>query len=121
MVDKSNKTSVESLVLGIISVISSIFLFLLVPGKSFGFNIIEPVDAIEEFNKFTFILFLILLLAVVTIGTSIVAIVFGIKDFIGIFRGAYITRGRAIYLFGAALGVLGIISFTLFAITLFLL
>jgi quinol-cytochrome oxidoreductase complex cytochrome b subunit len=119
--NKLNRTSIESFVLGIIAVVSGIFLFLLIPGKPYGFNIIQPVDAIEEFNKFTFLLFFILLLSVITLGSSIVAIVFGIKDFRGIFRGAYITRGRIIYLIGTALGILGIISFIFFVTSLFFL
>ena len=116
-----NRTSIESLILGIISVLSGVLLFLLIPQKPYGFNIIQPIDAVEEFNKFTFLLFFILLLCVITIGSAIVAIVFGIKDFRGIFRGAHITKGRTIYLIGAILGILSILSFIILMVTLFLL
>lgn len=113
-----NKTSIESLVLGILAVLSSVALFLLIPGKPFGFNILQPMDAVEEFSKFTFFLFLILLLGVITVGSSIVAIVFGIKDFRGIYRGAYISMGRGIYLVGAALGSLSLIFVISFLVIL---
>lgn|GEM_PF-2132952 len=98
------RTSIESLILGIISLLSFILLFLLIPRKPYGFNIIQPIDAVEEFNKFTFLLFFLLLLSVITIGSAIVAIIFGIKDFRGIFRVAYIIKGRSLYLIGATLG-----------------
>lgn len=119
--NKLNRTSAESLILGIISVLSGIFLFLLIPQKPYGFNIIQPIDAVEEFNKFTFLLFFILLLCVITIGSAIIAILFGIKDFRGIFRGAYITKGSTIYLIGAILGILSILVFIFFMVTLFIL
>jgi len=119
--NKLNRISIESLVLGIISVLSGILFFLLIPQKPYSFNIIQPIDALEEFNKFTFLLFFLLLLCVITIGSAIVAIVFGIKDFRGIFRGAHITGGRTIYLIGATLGILSILAFIFFMFTLFLL
>ena len=119
--NSQNRTSIESLVLGIIAVLSGILLFLLVPGKPYGFNIIQPVDALDEFNKFTFLLFFILLLCVITLGSSIVAIVFGIKDFLGIFRGAHIKGGKTIYLIGAGLGALSILAFVFFLTALFIL
>ncbi len=118
MMDNINRTSIESFVLGIISVVSLVFLFLLVPEKPYGFNILQPVDALEEFNRFTFLLFFILLLCVIAIGSAIVAIVFGIKDYRGIFRGAHITKGRNIYLVGVTLGFTSIIAFTVFITTL---
>ena len=101
--------------------ISGILLFLLVPGKPYGFNIIQPINVMEEFNKFTFLLFFILLLCLITISSAIVAIVFGLKDFRGNFRGAYITKGRIIYLIGVTLGILSILAFMFFMISLFLL
>jgi len=116
--DKHDKTSIESLVLGILALLSSIAFFLLIPRKPFGINIIQPIDALEEFSKFTFFLFLILLLCVIAIGSSIVAIIFGIKDFRGIFRGAYISSGKNIYLVGAVLGALSIIFIIGFFIVL---
>ena len=119
--NKLNKTSIESLILGIISMLSGICLFLLVPQKPYGFNIIQPINALEEFNKFTFLLFFLLLLFVITIGSAIVATVFGIKDFRGIFRGAHIVKGRTIYLIGATFGILSILAFIFFMVTLFLL
>jgi len=76
------------------------------------------MDAVKEFSKFTFFLFLILLLGVITVGSSIVAIVFGIKDFRGIYRGAYIIMGRGIYLVGAALGSLSVIFVISFLVVL---
>jgi hypothetical protein len=118
--DKLNRISIESLALGIISVLSGIILFLLVPQKPYNFNIIQPIDAVEEFNKFTFLLFFLLLLSVISIGSAIVSIVFGIKDFRGIFRGAHITKGRTIYLIGATLGILSILAFIFFMVTLLL-
>ena len=90
--NKYNRTSYESFVLGMLAIFSSIAFFLLVPGKSFGFNLTELICPRIEFNKYVFFLFLILLLGMVAAGSSIVAIVFGIKDFRGIFRGAHIIR-----------------------------
>lgn len=116
--DKYGKTSIESLVLGILALFSSIVFFLLIPGKPFGIDLLQPIDAIEEFSKFTFYLFLILLLCMIAIGSSIMAIIFGIKDFMGIYRGAYISKGKAIYLVGIVLGILSIIFLIIFFITL---
>ncbi len=90
------------------------------PGKSFGFNLIGLIDPSVAFNKYVFFLFLILLLGVMAAGSSIVAIVFGIKDFKGIYRGAHIRKGKAIYLAGAAMGSLCIIFLISFFIILYL-
>jgi hypothetical protein len=105
--NKYNQTSFESFVLGILAIFSYIAFFLLVPGKPFGLNLIRPID-------------LILLLGMVTAGSSIVAIVFGIKDYRGIFRGAHIIKGKSIYLAGAAMGALSIIFLIAFFIILYL-
>jgi hypothetical protein len=107
--NKYNRTSYESLVLGILAFFSSIAFFLLVPGKRIGFNMIELIDPRVAFNKYVFFLFVALLLGMVAAGSSIIAIVFGIKDFRGIFRGAHVKKGKAIYLAGATLGSLSII------------
>ncbi|HEX7561025.1 MAG TPA: hypothetical protein VF347_02440 [Candidatus Humimicrobiaceae bacterium] len=119
--NKYNKTSFESFVLGMLAIFSSIAFFLLVPGKSFGFNLIELIDPGVAFNKYVFFLFLILLLGMVAAGSSIIAIVFGIKDFKGIFRGAHIIKGKGIYLAGAAMGALSIIFLISFFIIIYLL
>jgi hypothetical protein len=116
--DKYNKTSIESLVLGILAMLSSSAFFLLMPNKPFGLNIIGPINIHEEFNIFVFFLFLILLLGVLSIGSSIVAIVFGIKDFRGIYRGAHITKGKVIYSIGAIIGIASIIFIIIFLIAL---
>jgi len=116
--DKYDKTSIESLVLGILALLSSVVFFFLIPGKPFGINILQPIDALEEFYKFTFFLFLILLLCVIAIGSSIMAIIFGVKDFRGIYRGAHISRGKGLYLIGVALGILTILFLIIFFITL---
>ncbi len=118
--NKYNRTSYESFVLGMLALFSSIAFFFLVPGKSFGFNLIGLIDPRVAFNKYVFFLFLILLLGVVAAGSSIVAIVFGIKDFKGIYRGAHIIKGKAIYLAGAAMGALSIIFLISFFIILYL-
>lgn len=118
--NKYNKTSYESFVLGMLALFSSIAFFLLVPQKPFGFNLIGPIDAIEKFNKYVFFLFLIVLLGMVSAGSSIVAIVFGLKDYKGIFRGAHIIKGKGIYLAGAAMGSLCIIFLISFFIVLYL-
>jgi hypothetical protein len=118
--NKNNRTSYESLVLGIMALLSSIAFFLLVPGKSIGFNLIGLIDPSVAFNKYVFFLFLILLLGMVAAGSSITAIVFGIKDFKGIFRGAHIIKGKIIYLAGAAMGALSIIFLISFFIALYL-
>jgi hypothetical protein len=118
--NKYNQTSFESFVLGILAIFSYIAFFLLVPGKPFGLNLIRPIDPGVAFNKYVFFLFLILLLGMVTAGSSIVAIVFGIKDYRGIFRGAHIIKGKSIYLAGAAMGALSIIFLIAFFIILYL-
>ena len=119
--NKYNKTSFESFVLGMLAIFSSIAFFLLMPGKSFGFNIIGLIDPGVAFNKYVFFLFLTLLLGIVVAGSSIIAIVFGIKDFKGIFRGAHIIKGKGIYLAGVAMGALSIIFLISFFIILYLL
>lgn len=118
--NKYNRTSYESFVLGIMALISSVAFFFLVPQKPFGFNLIGPIDAIEKFNKYVFFLFLVLLLGMVAAGSSIIAIVFGIKDFKGIFRGAHIIKGKGIYLAAAVMGALSIIFLISFFIFLYL-
>jgi hypothetical protein len=118
--NKYNRTSFESFVLGMLALFSSIAFFLLVPAKPFGLNLIGPIDAIEKFNKYVFFLFLILLLGMVAASSSITAIVFGIKDFKGIFRGAHILKGKGIYLAGAAIGAFSIIFLVSFFIILYL-
>jgi hypothetical protein len=118
--NKYNKTSFESFVLGMLAIFSSIAFFLLMPGKSFGFNMIGLIDPGVTFNKYVFFLFLALLLGMVVAGASITAIVFGIKDFKGIFRGAHIRKGKGIYLAGAAMGALSIVFLILFFIILYL-
>ena len=50
--NKPGKTSIESLVLGILAVLSSVAFFLLIPGKPFGFNILQPMDAVKEFSDY---------------------------------------------------------------------
>jgi hypothetical protein len=118
--NKYNRTSYESFVLGILGFLSGIAFFLLVPGKRIGFNLTKLVDPRIEFNKYVFFLFLALLLGIVAAGSSMTAIVFGIKDFKGIFRGAHIIKGKGIYLAGAAMGALSIIFLVLFFIILYL-
>lgn len=108
--------STESLVLGIISIISDIALYLLMPSKPFGPHLIDAIDPEKQFLRYAFILFLLLLLGTVSAGTSIVAIITGIKDFMGIDRGLYIKKGRGIYIAGLVLGIAGI----LFLIGIFL-
>ncbi|HAJ95096.1 MAG TPA: hypothetical protein DCP02_02570 [Actinobacteria bacterium] len=104
-----NRFSLESLILGIISVLSDLALFLMMPGKTIGPNIIEPIDPEEQFLRYALILFMLMLLGVVAAGTSIVAIIAGIKDYMGIDRGLYIEKGRGIYIAGFLLGVSGIL------------
>ena len=102
----------------LLAVLSNIIFFLLIPNKSFGINLIEPIDAQEEFTRYVLFLFLILLFGVTAIGTSVVAIVTGIKDFRGINRGLYIEKGKGIYLVGITLGVASIIFLIGFFIAL---
>lgn len=101
--------SLESLVLGTISVLSGLALFLMMPGKTIGPNIIEPIDPEEQFLRYALILFLLMLFGVLAAGTSIVAIVTGIKDYMGIDRGLYIEKGKSIYIAGFLLGAAGIL------------
>ena len=103
------RISTESLVLGTISILSCIILFLLMPSKPFGPNPIDVIDPEKQFLRYAFILFLLLLFGTVAAGTSIVAIVTGIKDLLGIDRGLYIEKGRSIYTIGLALGIAGIL------------
>lgn len=116
--DKYSKTSIESLVLGILAVLSSFSFFLLLPNKPFGINIIGPMNALEQFTKFTFLLFFVWLLCIFAIGLSIVAIVFGIMDFRGIFRGLHVIEGKGIYLAGVILGTVSILFIISFLIVL---
>jgi len=101
--------SLESLILGTISVLSDLALFLMMPGKIIGPNIIEPIDSEEQFLRYAFILFLLMLFGVLAAGTSIVAIITGIKDYRGIDRGLYIEKGKVIYIAGFLLGAAGIL------------
>ena len=101
--------SLESLILGTISVFSGLALFLMMPGKTIGPNIIEPIDPEEQFLRYALILFLLMLFGVLAAGTSIVAIITGIKDFMGIDRGLYIEKGSGIYIAGFLLGAVGIL------------
>ncbi len=105
----NRRFSSESLVLGIISVISGLVLFLLMPAKPLGPDLIDIIDPEEEFLRYAFILFLLLLMGAAAAGTSIVAIVTGIKDYRGIDRGLYIDRGKKIYAAGLGLGITGLI------------
>jgi len=116
--DAYNKTSIESLILGILAVLSGFAFFLLLPNKPFGINIIGPMDAIEQFTKFTFLLFFVWMLCIFAIGFSIVAIVFGIMDFRGIFRGLHVIEGKGIYLAGIILGAICILFILGFLIAL---
>lgn len=106
---KKKRFSSESLVLGIISIISGISLFLLMPAKPFGPDFIDIIDPEKQFLRYAFVLFLLLLFGAVAAGTSIVAIVTGIKDYLGIDRGLYIDKGRNIYAAGFSLGITGLI------------
>lgn len=102
------KYSIESLVLGIISIISGLVLFFLMPDKPLGPNLIDVIDPREEFQRYAFMLFLLLLSGAAAAGTSIVAIVTGIKDYRGIDRGLYIDRGKKVYAAGFGLGISGL-------------
>ena len=101
--------SAESLVLGIISIICDIALYLLMPEKPFGPHLIEAIDPEKQFLRYAFILFLLLLLGTVSAGSSVVAVVTGIKDFTGIDRGMYIEKGKSVYIAGLVLGITGIL------------
>jgi hypothetical protein len=123
MVKKSNnrtkdKFSIESLVLGILSVVFGLTFFLLIPDKPFGTSILQIMDAREDFTRYVFFLFLIMLMGVAAIGASAVSIVYGIKDYIGSYRGLYISKGKGIYLIGAILGAVTIILLIVFIIML---
>jgi len=111
-----DRFSIESLVLGILSVICVFTFFLLIPDKHFGINILQTPDAREDFTRYVFSLFLILLMGVTAIGTSIVSMIYGIKDFKGAFRGLYISKGKGVYLAGAVLGSVSIVLFIVFII-----
>ena len=113
-----DRFSIESLVLGILSVICGFTFFLLIPNKPFGINILQTLDAQEDFTRYVFFLFLILLMGVITIGTSAVSMVFGIKDFIGSYRGLYISKGKGVYMAGAILGAVSIVLLIIFIIML---
>ena len=120
--EANNKTkerfSIEAMVLGILSVIFGFTFFLLIPDKPFGINILQAIDAREDFTRYVFFLFMIMLMGVATIGTSAVSMVYGIKDFIGSYRGLYISKGKGIYLIGAILGAVTIILLIVFIIIL---
>jgi hypothetical protein len=110
MEEKPEKRSFssESVVLGIISVISGLVLFFLMPSKPFGPNLIDAINPEEQFLRYAFILFLLLLFGSVAFGTAIVSIVAGTKDYRGIDRGLYIDKGKRIYIAGIALGITGL-------------
>ena len=113
-----NKFSIEALVLGILSVVFGLTFFLLIPDKPFGTSILQIMDAREDFTRYVFFLFLIMLMGVAAIGASAVSIVYGIKDYIGSYRGLYISKGKGIYLIGAILGAVTIILLIVFIIML---
>ncbi len=117
-IKKSGKgrRSVESLVLGISALLANCIFFLLNPADPFGISIIKPMDAREEFTNYVFMLFLLLLLGVIIVGTSIAAVITGIKDFKGIERGLYIDKGKKIYLSGIILGAASMILFLSFSV-----
>ena len=100
--------SLESVVLGIISVVSGLVLFFLMPSKSFGPNPVDAINPEEQFLRYAFILFLLLLFGSVAFGTAIVSIVAGTKDYRGIDRGLYIDKGKRVYMAGIALGIAGL-------------
>ncbi len=116
---RHGRVSIESLILGISALLSSGIFFLLIPSDPFGISIIKPIDAQEEFSKYAFMLFLIMLLGVIAVGTSIAAIITGVKDFRGIDRGLYISKGKGTYLAGIVLGAVSIISFFSFLIIIY--
>jgi hypothetical protein len=110
MAEKPEKRrfSLESLVLGIISIVSGLVLFFLMPSKPFGLNLIDVINPEEQFLRYAFILFLLLLFGSVAFGTAIVSIVAGTKDYRGINRGLYIDKGKRIYVAGLTLGIAGL-------------
>jgi hypothetical protein len=110
MAEKPEKRrfSLESVVLGIISVVSGLVLFFFMPAKPFGLNLIDAINPEEQFLRYAFILFLLLLFGSVAFGTAIVSIVAGTKDYRGIDRGLYIDKGKRIYITGISLGVAGL-------------
>ncbi len=120
--EANNKTkerfSIEAMVLGVLSVVFGFTFFLLIPDKPFGINILQVIDAREDFTRYVFFLFMIMLMGVATIGTSAVSMVYGIKDFIGSYRGLYISKGKGVYLAGAILGAVTIILLIVFIIML---
>ena len=81
-------------------------------------DILQAIDAREDFTRYVFFLFMIMLMGVATIGTSAVSMVYGIKDFIGSYRGLYISKGKGVYLAGAILGAVTIILLIVFIIML---
>lgn len=110
------RASVESLVLGILGLLSNCIFFLLIPGNPFGISFFRPIDVQEEFSKYVLVLFLIMLFGVMVISLSISAIITGIKDFRGIDRGLYINKGKKIYIAGIVLGTLTIVLFFSFLV-----
>jgi len=114
--NRKSRRSVESFVLGISAFLASCIFFLLVPSKPFGINLIKPMDAREEFVTYVFTLFLLMLLGVIIVGTSIAAVITGIKDFRGIDRGLYIDKGKRIYISGIILGAISMIFFISFLV-----
>ncbi len=110
------RKSVESLVLGIVALLASCIFFLLIPDNPLGISIVKPIDAQEDFLNYVLILFLLMLLGVIAIGSSITSIITGIKDFRGIDRGLYINKGKKIYIIGIVLGVISIILFLSFLV-----
>ena len=105
---EKRRFSSESVVLGTISVISGMVLFFFMPSKSFGPNLIEAINPEEQFLRYAFILFILLLFGSVAFGTAVVALVAGIKDYRGIDRGLYIDKGKRIYIAGITLGTAGL-------------
>jgi len=116
--NKYKKTSIESFVLGILAILSSFTFFLLFPNKPFGINIIGPMDALMQFSKFTFLLFFVWMFCIFAVVLSIVAIVFGMMDYRGIFRGLHVIEGKIIYLAGVILGIASILFIIGFLVTL---
>jgi len=90
----------------------------MMPDKPFGPNITGTIDPEKQFLKYAFILFLLLLFGVLAMGCSIISIVTGIKDFIGIDRGLYIEKNKGVYIAGFLLGITGILFLIGFLIVL---